>query len=67
MGDMVEKRMIKAISMVGSLWYTAWVNAGQPSLENFGEKLNQKQLEDENKELEETINGKSIKGREHDN
>lgn len=66
MGDMVEKRMVKAISMVGSLWYTAWVNAGQPNLDNFGEKLNQKALEEENKKLEENINGKQIKGREHD-
>lgn len=29
---MVERRMRKAIHTVASFWYTAWVNAGQPSL-----------------------------------
>lgn len=32
MGNMVETRMQKAILMIGSMWYTAWVNAGQPAL-----------------------------------
>lgn len=67
MGDMVEKRMVKAIAMVGSLWYTAWVNAGQPNLESFGKELNLKKLEEEKKKLEEKINGKTIQGREHEN
>ena len=30
MGGMVERRMNASILMVGSYWYTAWVNAGQP-------------------------------------
>jgi hypothetical protein len=29
---MVERRMTAAIKAVGSLWYTAWVNAGMPDL-----------------------------------
>ncbi|MFA6925078.1 MAG: zinc dependent phospholipase C family protein [Bacteroidales bacterium] len=33
--DMVERKMQKAIFMVGSFWYTAWVNAGQPDLRNI--------------------------------
>ncbi|WP_229203430.1 zinc dependent phospholipase C family protein [Dyadobacter jejuensis] len=28
----VERRMRKAIQMVGDTWYTCWVNAGQPDL-----------------------------------
>lgn len=32
LGDMVERRMRQAIQSVASLWYTAWVNAGQPDL-----------------------------------
>ncbi len=35
--DMVEKRMQQAILAVGSFWYTAWVNAGQPDLDNLQE------------------------------
>ena len=34
----VERRMRESIIMVGSLWYTAWVNAGKPNLEKLGEK-----------------------------
>lgn len=30
--NMVERRMRKAILAVGCLWYTAWVDAGQPDL-----------------------------------
>ena len=29
---MVERRLRAAISAVGSIWYTAWVDAGQPDL-----------------------------------
>lgn len=32
MGGMVQKRMQDAILAVGSIWYTAWVDAGQPDL-----------------------------------
>jgi hypothetical protein len=32
---MVEKRMRRAIEAVSSFWYTAWVNAGQPDLDDL--------------------------------
>jgi len=32
MNGMVERRMRQAIIAVGSIWYTAWVDAGQPDL-----------------------------------
>ena len=32
LGNMVEERMREAIRMLGSFWYTCWVNAGQPDL-----------------------------------
>ncbi|HVI43505.1 MAG TPA: hypothetical protein VM802_01495, partial [Chitinophaga sp.] len=35
MGDMVERRMKNAIEAVAACWYTAWVNAGQPSLQSL--------------------------------
>lgn len=34
LNSMVERRMKKAIHMVGSFWYTAWIDAGQPELPN---------------------------------
>lgn len=35
LGHMVERRMRAAIHAVASLWYTAWVNAGQPDLQDL--------------------------------
>jgi hypothetical protein len=66
LNGMVERRMRAAIHMVGSLWYTAWVNAGQPDLK----KLEDKQVSDSAKkaEAEEDYlwkNGK-LKGKGHD-
>jgi hypothetical protein len=53
MNGMVERRMRQAIIAVGSIWYTAWVDAGQPDLS----KLTNKPPSDELlKELEELDN-----------
>lgn len=35
LNGMVERRMRAAILNVGSIWYTAWVNAGQPDLKQL--------------------------------
>ncbi|MFB6457606.1 zinc dependent phospholipase C family protein [Chitinophaga sp. Hz27] len=35
LNGMVERRMKQAIHAVASCWYTAWVNAGQPSLDSL--------------------------------
>ena len=35
---MVERRMRQSIFAVASFWYTAWVNAGQPDLQNLSDK-----------------------------
>lgn len=42
---MVEKQMRKAIIVTANFWYTAWVNAGKPNLE----ELDSKELTDRNK------------------
>jgi hypothetical protein len=34
---MVERQMRASIRMVGSLWYTAWIDAGQPDLRKLAE------------------------------
>ncbi|RAJ10581.1 S1/P1 nuclease [Chitinophaga skermanii] len=53
MGDMVERRMRNSIFAVASCWYTAWINAGQPTLSfkvkdtlNTEEKLAMQALDD---------------------
>jgi len=38
MNNMVEKQMQFAILAIGSYWFSAWVDAGQPQLENFPKK-----------------------------
>lgn len=63
---MVERRMRSSVVTTGSLWYTAWVNAGQPDLDllmdNAISEEYEKQLEEERK-----LFGKGkIKGRAHD-
>ena len=35
LNGMVERKMRKAIVAVGSFWYTAWVNAGRPTINDF--------------------------------
>lgn len=58
MGSMVEDQMRKSIHAIGSLWYTAWVNAGQPDLNTI--KLKQT-------EQEVFIQDKSVQARPHEN
>lgn len=35
---MVERRMNASIITLGSFWYSAWINAGQPDLDRFEQK-----------------------------
>ncbi len=53
LNGMVERRMRTAILTVGSYWYTAWVNAGQPNLN----RLESKELSDslKNAQMQEEI------------
>ena len=39
LNGMVERRMRSSIFSVASLWYTAWVEAGQPDLRKMGKLL----------------------------
>jgi hypothetical protein len=64
MNHMIERRMRQSVFAVASCWYTAWVNAGQPSLDHINHDSltisEQKEFEVLNLEWE---NGKP-KGRE---
>ncbi len=64
---MVERRLTKAIITVGNYWYTAWVNAGQPNLDELMEKTPSQQIVNEDNELDKLFNSNKIKGREHEN
>jgi hypothetical protein len=58
---MVERRMRVAIKAVGSYWYTAWVNAGQPNMKKLVNK-SQTDTEKEKAEKDEAAfqNGKAL-------
>ncbi len=66
MSGMVERRMRAAIITVGSFWYSAWVEAGKPKLEENIPPKDLQTLEEEQKELEAKFRSEAIKGREHD-
>lgn len=42
LNGMVERRLRAAILMVSSVWYTAWIDAGQPDLRNLKLQADQK-------------------------
>jgi len=49
LNGMVERRMRESIFATASLWYTAWVNAGQPNLADLaGKSFTEQELEEWN-------------------
>jgi hypothetical protein len=65
LNGMVERRLTQAIIKTGSYWYTAWVNAGQPNLDELLEKKPSQKLLEENLVLDKSFRTNKIKGREH--
>lgn len=63
MNGMVERRMREAIISVGSIWYTAWVDAGQPDLNILKNKPVSEELLQEMRELETHFHNDEHKGR----
>ena len=67
LGGMVEEQMRRAILAVGSAWYTAWVDAGQPDLSDLKDTPLSIADEKEQKETDNKIkNGGKILGRKED-
>lgn len=66
MAGMVEDRMRGSIQAVGSAWYTAWLDAGQPDLKTILDQDTWNDLDAQRqKEEEEMFKKGEIKGREH--
>ncbi len=65
LNGMVERRLTQSIIKVGSYWYTAWVNAGQPNLNELMDKKPSEELLKEEEELNKQYQTEKIKGREH--
>jgi len=65
--DMVEKQMRSAILMTGSVWYTAWVDAGQPDLKSLiNYKPTEEELKKRQEELKKWKEEQKAKAREHE-
>jgi hypothetical protein len=66
MDGMVERRMRAAIRMTGSLWFTAWIDAGQPDLMPLIEKaLTEAELAERKQEIEKWKE-QTVKARPHE-
>lgn len=63
LNGMVERRLTQSIIKVGSYWYTAWVNAGQPDLNELMGKEPTEQLVKEDVELNKLYENDKVKGR----
>ena len=63
MNGMVERRLRAAILAVGSIWYTAWVDAGQPDLTALQNTPPSEELLEEMKSIEEDFHNGIHKGR----
>lgn len=67
LGNQVERRMRASILAVGSIWYTAWVDAGQPDLEGLdhdSEELTDEQRKAQVAEEQKMLQEKKMIGRE---
>ncbi|MEO1434932.1 MAG: hypothetical protein AAFV80_05305 [Bacteroidota bacterium] len=65
MKGMVEDRFTRTIHSLGSLWYSAWIDAGQPNLNRLNEKTPTEEDLKAQEELDKQFRQGEIKGRDH--
>jgi hypothetical protein len=63
MNHMVERRLKASINSIGSVWYTAWVDAGQPDLKDIQNTPPSEELVQEMKDLDQHYMNDQHKGR----
>ena len=63
LNGMVEEQMRRAILALGSVWFTAWVDAGKPDLTNLKDTPPDAESIKEDKKMEEAFNAGKILGR----
>lgn len=67
LSGMVERQLRASLKMTGDLWYTAWVDAGQPDLKRL---INYQPTDDELKRKAEELRAwkeRNLRAREHEN
>ena len=66
LNNQVERQMRRSIKMTGDFWYTCWVDAGQPNLDELiGHKLPEDEI-NKQKEQEEKWKFGKLKTRKHE-
>ncbi len=66
LGNMQERRMRGSIITTASLWYTAWVNAGQPDLSNLNGEISDEMKKEMERNDQYFKQGKAL-GRDFEN
>ncbi len=67
LSGMVERQMRAAVLMTGSIWYTAWVDAGQPDLKSLIDyKPSQEEIKKREEELKKWKEAQKISIRPHE-
>ncbi len=66
LNNMVERRMRSSINMVGSFWYTCWVDGGQPDLDLLKNQYDGKNQFDLKKQIQKWRKNKVVKSRDHE-
>ena len=66
LNGMVERRMRKSIFSIASLWYTAWVDAGQPDLEKLSDRNLTKEETTQFDELDDAWKNSKSNYKEHE-
>lgn len=64
--NMIERRMRMTILNLGSLWYSAWIDAGSPDLMSLDSIEMTEEEKEAEKELEKKFQEGKIRGRSHD-
>lgn len=66
LNGMVERQMRKAVKYVGDFWYSCWIDAGQPDLEELlNREFTEEEIQQRKKELEEWKQ-KRFQSRDHE-
>ncbi|RRN77157.1 S1/P1 Nuclease [Pseudoxanthomonas sp. SGD-10] len=63
LNGMVEQQMRKSILAIGSFWYSAWIDAGQPNMKNLIKPQTNREKKLVNEEEKSYQNNKSVIGR----
>jgi hypothetical protein len=67
LAGMVERQMRASVKMIGDIWYTAWIDGGQPDLKSLIDyRPSAEELKKREEELKKWKEGKNLSPRQHE-